>query len=352
MKLLRLTLVIQLACLSCTPENDVTRRFDIPVEDVLIDVSEHKLTGDTHNPLLGASDIKWIDKKFYLASGWQNMIFQFDEAGNLQKKIGNAGRGPCDFNLPTRLMISGNNISVLEAGNNRIQVLSTEFDCGEILNLPFLPADATYNDVNRSYRVLGSLFSSDSPKFVHVIDDGQNISQSFINTPDELIFDYYSTNFDNNLIWGNNNSRFFNLLNIETGENREFLLLDTMFVSIFEELVDFELKEQDDLRTLMRLTRQIPHSNITGAIYKRPYLLISYQQKNTDQPNRLLIQDLDNDNILFTTTIGEYNILENRVDDNVFLLYKYNDEDLGSVDVKIVELNVNKLNYILNEKVR
>jgi DNA-binding CsgD family transcriptional regulator len=342
MILIRYIIVIQLILSACSQKNDTIKRFDLPLEDVLITVSTHKIEGDRENPILGVSDVKWLENNFYIVSGWQNLLMRYDASGKLISNIGAAGRGPCDFNLPIKLMLSEGNISVLEAGNSRIQVFTTNLECGEIMNLPFLPADAVYNDTNRNYIVVGSLYGGDHPKFIHVINKGE-ILNSFVNTPDELIFDYYSINHGDNVIWGNNNSRMFNSVNIKTGENREYQLLDTTFVSILEELADFELREQEDLRRLMQLTRQIPHSTITGVIFQYPYLLVSYQNKNTDQQNRLLIQEIEKGKILYATTIGDYHILENRVNDSEFILYKFNEKDLGSVDLHIVKLNRDKL---------
>lgn len=302
------------------------------MDDVLINVSSHSLLGDSLNPLLGASDIKWIDQSFYITSGWQHQIFRYSGDGSLVKKIGREGRGPCDFILPTSMMIIGKTLSVLEMGNSRIQVLSNEFDCGEIINLPFMPTDAIYHVANGSYTVVGSHSSGDFPKFIHVVQNG-GIRTSHVATPDELIYSYYAANHGDHVIWGNNFSKTFYSTNLETGDSIDYQLLDTTFVSIFDELTDFEVKDMQDMRKLMGYQQQIPHSFITGVVYQHPFLLISYQQRNSNRPNRLLIQDLVERNILFTTSIGEYKISGNRIGVDEFLLYRYHNEGHGRVDV-------------------
>jgi hypothetical protein len=312
-------LIILLVLSSCAPKDDSPRRFDLPMDDVLITVSSHSMMGDSLNPLLGVSNIKWIDSNFYITSGWQHQLFRYNEDGSLVKKIGREGRGPCDFNMPTKLVISGKNISVLEMGNSRIQVLSNHLECGEMVNLPFMPTDAIYHEASGSYLVVGSHYSGESPKFIHVVQNGE-IRKSLVTSPDELIYSYYAANHGDHVIWGNNFSKTFYSVNLETGDSKDYQLLDTTFVSILEELADFEVKDMQDMRRLMGLQQQIPHSFITGVVFRHPYLLVSYQNRNSDLPNRLLIQDLVNGNILFKTTIGEYKILENRVGDGEFIL--------------------------------
>ncbi len=335
-------LIILLLLSSCAPKDDSPRRFELPMDDVLITISSHSLMGDSLNPLLGASDIKWVDQSFYITSGWQHQIFRYNWDGSLVEKIGREGRGPCDFNMPTTLMISGKTISVLEMGNSRIQVLSTQFDCGEIVNLPFMPSDAIYHEASGSYTVVGSHSSGDFPKFIHVVQNGE-IRKSHVTTPDELIYSYYAANHGDHVIWGNNFSKTFYSVNLETGDSTDYQLLDTTFVSILEELADFEVKDMQDMRKLMGYQQQIPHSFINGVVYQQPYVLMSYQQNNSDLPNRLLIQDLVKRNTLFTTNIGEYKILENRVGKNEFLLYRYDNEGHGRVDVQVVRLNTERL---------
>lgn len=323
---------------SCAKEEKALNVIELSIDEGFITVISLKLLGDEENPIHSVSDIKFDEDSFYLLSSWQNYLYKYNYGGEVIKKVGNRGTGPCDFSNPTKLFLDGDAVGILEIGNNRIQTLSTQLDCGNIINLPFLPMDAIYHKSSRNYTAIGNHFSDDTIKFVHILTDGE-VERSFIEAPNDLIYSYYATNYRDNLIWGNNHSTAFYSVDVITGKSKEHKLLDTSFVSLFEKLTDFEIREQSDLQRLRALTRQMDYSYITGVAYLNPYVLVSYRNMNSDKPNKLIIQNLNNKLILYISKIGDYNIIQGDGAKNELIMYKHNEIDHGSIDLKVIRLN-------------
>jgi DNA-binding beta-propeller fold protein YncE len=62
----------------------------------------------------------------YVTDTLRNQIFLMDMNGSVLKKIGSNGTDPGEFNFPTELLLSGQNLAVVDAMNFRVQVLDRD----------------------------------------------------------------------------------------------------------------------------------------------------------------------------------------------------------------------------------
>jgi tripartite motif-containing protein 2/3 len=87
------------------------------------------------------------------------MIFVMDERGKLIRKLGNrgGGNGPGEFRLPSEIVVAGNELFVLDAGNTRIQVFDSGGQFLRAINLGYADRDTRLAVVNR-----GNIYVSDS----------------------------------------------------------------------------------------------------------------------------------------------------------------------------------------------
>ena len=86
------------------------------------------------------TSIAFIDKKIFVAYGFQDNIQIFDLDGNFLYKFGSSGAQVGQFSAPYRLTASNNELFVADSKNHRIQV----FD----LDGSFLREFGTYNEVS------------------------------------------------------------------------------------------------------------------------------------------------------------------------------------------------------------
>ncbi len=63
---------------------------------------------------------------FYLADDRQHTIWVADLSGNVIQRIGQEGAGPGELSRPSSLAVDGDRVIVLDTGNNRISVFSTD----------------------------------------------------------------------------------------------------------------------------------------------------------------------------------------------------------------------------------
>ncbi len=65
--------------------------------------------------------------RIYVCDRLGHMIFIMDQRGKILRRIGKrvAGEGPAEFRLPSQVILCGNDLCVLDAGNRRIQILDT-----------------------------------------------------------------------------------------------------------------------------------------------------------------------------------------------------------------------------------
>lgn len=88
----------------------------------------------TDTPLILEDDIigniadmtKVENGHFYLADDRQHTIWVADLSGNVIQRIGQEGAGPGELSLPSSLAVDGDRVIVLDTGNNRISVFSTD----------------------------------------------------------------------------------------------------------------------------------------------------------------------------------------------------------------------------------
>ena len=80
----------------------------------------------------------WVDRAnrvLYVSDCWRSQVLSFDLKGNPLRVLGGPGRGPGQFSCPRDLVVDGEKLLVLDAGNHRFQI----FDLGgQLLGiLPF-----------------------------------------------------------------------------------------------------------------------------------------------------------------------------------------------------------------------
>ena len=80
----------------------------------------------------------WVDREnrmLYISDCGSNQVLSFDLAGNPLRVFGSEGRGPGEFSCPRDLVVYGNKLLVLDAGNDRFQIFDLH---GKLLGiLPF-----------------------------------------------------------------------------------------------------------------------------------------------------------------------------------------------------------------------
>jgi sugar lactone lactonase YvrE len=80
----------------------------------------------------------WVDRanrKLYVSDCWRGEVFSFDLRGNPLRVFGSQGGGPGQFSCPRDLLVHGEKLLVLDAGNFRFQIFDLR---GQLLGiLPF-----------------------------------------------------------------------------------------------------------------------------------------------------------------------------------------------------------------------
>lgn len=96
------------------------------------------------------------NKTIFAADSMAHFVAKFDKEGKLQKKIGQRGRGPGDFYLPSHLSRFENHLFLSDFGNSRI----IEMD----LNLKILK----YHKIHDGSPVIGNLCVIEKGKYAYV----------------------------------------------------------------------------------------------------------------------------------------------------------------------------------------
>ena len=80
--------------------------------------------------------------RIYACDRYRHMIIIMDDRGRVIGKIGKRGGGdrPAEFRLPSRVVVGGGELFVLDAGNTRIQILDTAGNFQRAINLAYAEA--------------------------------------------------------------------------------------------------------------------------------------------------------------------------------------------------------------------
>lgn len=95
--------------------------------------------------------IAFVSEQVIIADSGSNCLFVFDENGEYSKKIGSIGKGPLQFFSPTSICYQDGLLYVLDARNNRIQVLDDQFSYARSFELTPIDSEISYKDIVVGY---------------------------------------------------------------------------------------------------------------------------------------------------------------------------------------------------------
>lgn len=124
------------------------------------------------------SDVEFEGKYLFLVDRKKHQVIRYDMVEQTVKKIGQAGRGPGDFNEPTEISINTDHYFVYERGNARVQIFNKEFDpVSEMAVIASISGTAGSMDVNDFQILLPNFVASEIPNAIRVISFGNGFNK-------------------------------------------------------------------------------------------------------------------------------------------------------------------------------
>ena len=91
--------------------------------------------------------IAFVEDQIVVADTKKNCLFVFDSNGHYVKKIGETGKGPLQFFGPTGLYYEGQLLYIVDARNNRVQVLNNKFEYVLSYDLNPIDSEKSFKDI-------------------------------------------------------------------------------------------------------------------------------------------------------------------------------------------------------------
>lgn len=317
------------ACTSAE-EAEITEKTDLIIQE-----SRFEVIFQETQPVFSVTDVCVNDEGYYLVSGRQNLLSQFNESGEMIRYHSRSGRGPGDLAMPIRMYCNHNTLYLLEANNTRIQRFDLDFNSLNSISLRFLPFNfSVYDD---EIFVSGNDYVRRKYLSLHKVNENGTYQESAFEDKDYPIYTYSQSNFHGIVSAWHKYDNVIHLFDKDLHNFKTIHLPDDIFTSLYHPSV---YPGEIDDSNLLDAMRNYSYWSIEFASATPYYLLVQMRPVNfQNEPHKVAVYQFDKNEWLITALNREQRFFQHHQTE----LYSYvfdEESEWGSLEIIKYQINL------------